>query len=61
MKRVPRWLVVFGITAITITSVTATFPDQRWAEDWPTHPLTLVVPFSAAAQATLSHVSSPME
>jgi tripartite-type tricarboxylate transporter receptor subunit TctC len=46
MKRPPHCAVVFRIAAM-ITSFIATYPDRAWSEDWPTRPLTLVVPFSA--------------
>ena len=51
MKRVRHCVATFGITAMTTTSVTATFPDLARAQDWPTRPLTLVVPFSAGGSS----------
>ena len=51
MKRLPYCVVVCGIAAMTITSIIATCSDPAWAEDWPTRPLTLVVPFSAGGSS----------
>jgi hypothetical protein len=51
MRRVRHSVVAFGTTAAAIMSVIAAdlraHPARAQAEDWPTRPLTLVVPFSA--------------
>ena len=55
MKRVRHSVVAFGTTAAAIMSVIAADPCARparaQAEDWPTRPLTLVVPFSAGGSS----------
>jgi tripartite-type tricarboxylate transporter receptor subunit TctC len=55
MKRVRHSVVAFGITAAAIMSVIAADlcvgPARAQAEDWPTRPLTLVVPFSAGGSS----------
>jgi tripartite-type tricarboxylate transporter receptor subunit TctC len=54
MKRVRHSVVAFGTTAAIISviaaGVCARVPRAQ-AEDWPTHPLTLVVPFSAGGSS----------
>ena len=53
MRRVRHSVVAFSTTAATIMSVIAADLCVRpaRAEDWPTRPLTLVVPFSAGVGA----------
>jgi len=55
MKRVRHSVVAFATTAAAIMSVIAadlcTRPGRAQAEDWPTRPLTLVVPFSAGGSS----------
>jgi tripartite-type tricarboxylate transporter receptor subunit TctC len=51
MRRVNHSVVTLVLTAMTIASVNAIFPARVWAEDWPTRPLTLVVPFAAGGSS----------
>jgi tripartite-type tricarboxylate transporter receptor subunit TctC len=55
MRRVGHSVVAFSTTAATIMSVSAADlcvrPAQAQVEDWPTRPLTLVVPFSAGGSS----------
>jgi tripartite-type tricarboxylate transporter receptor subunit TctC len=56
MKRVCHSIVAFVITAeaVVMTMIAADLyarPAQAQAEDWPTRPLTLVVPFSAGGSS----------
>ncbi len=55
MKRVRYSVLAFGTTAAAIMSVIAADlcarPTRAQAEDWPTRPLTLVVPFSAGGSS----------
>jgi len=53
MRRVRHSVLAFWTTAAAITSVVAAHLCARpaKAEDWPTRPLTLVVPFSAGGSS----------
>jgi tripartite-type tricarboxylate transporter receptor subunit TctC len=42
---------VFGLFLATLLVTPAAFPDAAAAEDWPTHPLQLIVPFPAGGSA----------
>src|SRR5262252_7893625 len=55
MRRARHSIVAFWTTAAAITGMIAADlcarPSRAQAEDWPTHPLTLVVPFSAGGSS----------
>ena len=53
MKRVRHSVVAFGTTAATVSVIAAgvCVPAARAQADWPTRPLTLVVPFSAGGSS----------
>ena len=53
MKRVRHSVVAFGTTAATVSVIAAgvCVPAARAQADWPTRPMTLVVPFSAGGSS----------
>ena len=54
MKRVRHSIVAFGTTAAIMSVIAADLcarAARAQAEDWPTRPLTLVVPFSAGGSS----------
>ncbi|MGB7177558.1 MAG: tripartite tricarboxylate transporter substrate-binding protein, partial [Xanthobacteraceae bacterium] len=50
MKRLPL-LFLPGLVLTAFLALSATLPSVARADDWPSHPLTLIVPFPAGGSA----------